>query len=198
MAASDHLSKHLFDPYGDLRSIPAPFGTTPVPEGHVRVNHYTSPESMEGIRSRGISMDRARESFSRGGTEFPSIFANAGNPSEDLLRRAPVIEAHVPVSNLDTGSMFGRPTVEQQAEHARGLESRQSTVTTNVDVPKENIVAIHEPWHSTFRYLQNEPRTEARVMSGLYDDIDEDHNRAVNATKLALASKVLLGGKLGG
>lgn len=187
-----------FDAYSDIRSVPEPFGTVPVPRGSVRVNHYTSDESVPGIQAEGLKMGKAHESFARGTTEFPSIFASAGAPTEHLIRSRPVVEAHIPVSSLDVGGLYGRPTIEQQEEQAKNLEGYKGTVTTNTDLPKENIIAVHHPWHQTFRYLQNDPTSEHEVMSGFYDsNSDEDLQRALAATKLALAAKVMVGGSLG-
>lgn len=177
-----------FDPVGDMRFIPPEFGTQPIPGDSVRVNHYTSDDSVESIRSQGLTMQHAHESYARGGTEYPSIFANAGVPSESLLRSRPVVEAHIPVANLDIGSRTD----------PRELESRRSTVTTNMDVPPSNIIAIHQPWHQTFRTLQNSPDMESDIVGGMYDNTgDEDADRAIDSTKVALMSKVLLGGRLG-
>jgi len=177
-----------FDPVEDMRSIPPAFGTQPIPDDNVRVNHYTSDDSIPSIRSQGLTMQHAHESYARGGTEFPSIFANAGDPSEGLLRSRPVVEAHIPVANLDIGARTD----------PRQLESRRSTVTTNMDVPPSNIVAVHQPWHQTFRYLQNNREMESDIVGGMYDDTgDEGTDRAINSMKVALASKVLLGGRLG-
>jgi hypothetical protein len=172
-----------------MRSIPAEFGSQPIPEGHVRVNHYTSDDSIDSIRQNGLTMQHAHESYARGGTEFPSIFATAGSPSEKLLRARPVVEAHIPTKNLDIG----------ERSDPRRLESNQSVVTTNMDVPPSNIVAIHQPWHQSFRYMQNEPSMESDIVAGNYDHShDEDTDRALANTKVALAAKVMLGGKLQG
>jgi hypothetical protein len=168
-----------------LQSIPKKFGSSPVPEGHVRVHHYTSPESVENIRRSGLSMQKAHESFSRGGTEFPSIFATAGEPSEDLLRARPVVEAHLPIKDLDIGR-FSTP---------EELEGRKSTVTTNIDVPPENIIAVHEPWHRSLEYMKDSTM-EKNIMSGMYSGIDEDVDKALTVAVPALAAKVMLGGKL--
>ena len=132
-------------------------------------------------------MDRAHESFSRGGTEFPSIFATAGVPKESLMRERPVVEAHIPVENLDVGRYS---TPEE-------LEGRRSTVTTNVDVPAENIIAVHEPWHKTLEYM-NDPDMEKNVMSGMYSGVNEDVDKALSVVQPALMAKVMIGGTLGG
>lgn len=173
----------VLGPQFNFRGIAQPFGTKPIPEGHVRVNHYTSPEGAEGIKREGLSMARAHESFARGGTEFPSIFMNAGAPSETLLRARPVVEAHVPTSQLDIGSH----------RSPRELEAHQSTVTTNVDVPRENILAVHEPWHQTFRYIMEDPQTRQGVMRGDYENIDEDTDKAVQHSKIVMAGRAMLG-----
>lgn len=175
--------------FDEFAKIPKPFGTEPVPEGSVRVNHFTSDDAIDSIRSGGLSMKKAHESYARGGTEYPSIFATAGPPSDDLLRARPVVEAHIPMKDLDIGGWNNTP---------EELEARRSTVTTNMDVPKENIIAIHEPWHQTYRYLQSEPLTEHRIMSGFYDNFnDENLQKAVNMAKIPIAAKVMLGGRLG-
>lgn len=179
----------MLGPQFDFPSVPEPFGTKPVPEGHVRVSHYTDPESVEGIKKQGLHMEKAHESFARGGTEYPSIFATAGAPSEALLRTKPVVEAHIPVSQLDVGR--GRTPED--------LESRNSTVTTNEDVPAENIIAIHEPWHQTFNYIKNDPSMEKDIMGGMYDaGNDPDTEKAIGLAKIGLINKVMLGGKLQG
>jgi hypothetical protein len=173
----------------DFTSIPGEFGSQPVPEGSVRVNHYTSPDAIDSIRQHGLTMQHAHESYARGGTEYPSIFATAGAPKEDLLRARPVVEAHIPVSSLDIGSHTS----------ASDLESRHSVVTTNQDVPPENIMAVHQPWHRTFRYVQNDPGMEKNIMAGHYNDTgDEGTDEAIDATKVVLAGKVMLGGALSG
>lgn len=174
-------------PQFDIPEIPKPFGSRPVPAGHVRVNHYTSPDAVAGIKAGGLSMSRAHESFSRGGTEFPSIFATAGAPSESLMMERPVIEAHIPVENLD----IGRYSTPEE------LEGRRSTVTTNVDVPAENIIAVHEPWHRTLAYMKD-PSMEKNIMSGMYSGVNEDVDKALSIVQPALMAKIMAGGALEG
>lgn len=176
-------------PQFDFLKFPKSFGATPIPEDSVRVNHYTDDNVIDSIREKGLSMQRAHESYARGGTEYPSIFANAGPPSEDLLRERPVVEAHIPLKDLDIG----------RYSSAEDLEGRRSTVTTNVDLPPESIINIHEPWHQTFRYIQNDSSMERGVMGGDYDSSgDKNTQKAVDATKITLAAKVMLGGRLEG
>jgi hypothetical protein len=66
-------------------------------------------------------------------------------------------------------------------------------------IPPENIINIHEPWHQTYRYIQDDPRMEHRIMSGFYDTFgDESVKKAVDISKIPLAAKVMLGGRLEG
>lgn len=188
MAASDALHPVLFDPYKDLQSIPEPFGTRPVPEGHVLVNHYTSEEAIPSILREGLKISKAQESYQRGTTEYPHTFATAGHPTKTVESARALVEAHFPMSSLDIG----------RHSDPRELEQRQGTVTTGEDIAPEKIVAVHQPWHQRFRYLQGHPDMEKNIMAGHYDDIDRDTDRAIRATKLALTAKVMLGGQLNG
>lgn len=187
MAAHDSLGSQF-----DMRDIPAPFGTTPIPEGHVRFNHYTrSLDNVPSIRQHGILASKAAESFARGGTESPQTFATAGAPTDDFMRSHVVVEGHVDPHDLDVGNRTDPAT----------LEARRSTITTWKDISPANIVGIHEPWHQTFRYIQDDPSMEAGVMHGDYDSGhggDPQTQKALSATKVALAGKVMLGGKLEG
>jgi hypothetical protein len=186
--------------HGDPRDIPLDFGTTPIPEGHVRANHYTSEGAIEGIKRQGLTMSHANESYAKGTTEYPSIFANAGPPSRDLLQSRPVAELHVDTKQLDIGG-FRTP---------QDLESRRSTITTNQDVPASNIIAVHEPWHQHARYLQEDaggrtgtngkqyPSVRSEVAKGEHDNLysEPDYAKALDSTKIVNAATVMLGGKL--
>ena len=66
------------------------------------------------------------------------------------------------------------------------------------DVHPSKIVATHEPWHATFRYLGDSPEMDKDVLGGSYDRTgDENTDKAVGARKAVLAGTVMLGGKLG-
>lgn len=51
------------------------------------------------------------------------------------------------------------------------------------DVPPENIIAGHLPWHSKARYILNNPGTMEKAMSGEFDDLGGDYARAVSYVK---------------
>lgn len=187
------MLSNQFDAVRGMREMPPEFGSQEIPEGHVRFNHYTSDEAVPHIAREGLRLRAAEESFSKGTTEYPATFATAGVPSEHLLRSRPVVEFHMNPQETSLawpGSRVSKEDVEHW--HSRG------SVATMGDVPKSNILGIHQPWHQSFRYLKNNPSMEASVMAGNYDDVDEDTDKAVAATKIALTSKLLLGGKIQG
>ena len=191
-----------FDP-----GIPPEYGSQPIPEGMVRFHHYTqSPENLPSIMSQGLLERHAQESYARGGTESPETFATSGAPSTDFKRSHNFVEGWANPARggqLNIGENW-RDT--DPAEYAADLESRRNTITFRGDVPANQIIGAHEPWHDTFRYLQGEPQMERGIVAGDYDTRDwasqgpdtRNLQRAVDTTKLALSAKVMVGGKLQG
>jgi hypothetical protein len=55
------------------------------------------------------------------------------------------------------------------------------------DVPVENIIAAHYPWHSKARYLINDERCMAKALAGEYDDLKGDYAPAVEYVKQKFA-----------
>jgi len=205
---------------GDPRSIPPEFGSTPIPTGMVRINHYTDEPAIEGIHAHGLLRSKSEEKFARGGTESPQVFATAGHPG-DLLHSRPVVEAWADPTRRNSIEDWDRPGKmdigenwrgSDPVEHARNLEERRSTVTFHNDLPKENVVAVHEPWHAHARYMATEGGPEAKpgadpyamgslrsqVARGEHDSLVSmrDYEPALRATKVTNAATVMLGGKL--
>jgi hypothetical protein len=164
MAADESLNPALFEQH-----LPPAPGTAPIPEGTMRVSHYTwDAKSAEGIKKEGILRSKGEESFARGGTEAPVVFASAGAPSEEHLRSGRhYIEGYAHPEQLDVGSHWrgGDPT-----EHNRRAEANRSTVTFHGDMPASQIVAHHEPWHSPARYLLGDQKTLHDYVRGDYKD----------------------------
>jgi hypothetical protein len=172
----------------------------------MRFQHYTWGRSVPGIEAEGLKRSISEEKFKHGGTESPQVFATAGAPSErDLMDTVGgdkhYVEGWAKPDQLDIGSPWGggkNLSAEQMGEHIRGVEGRRSTITFHGDVPREQILAVHAPWHHTARYFANDPRMERSIMAGDYEGIDESTDRALNVSKMALAAKVMVGGKLQG
>jgi hypothetical protein len=150
--------------------IPPEPGSQPVPEGHVRLFHYTSTEALPSIREKGLSTQHAR-----GHTygEPSVVWAAAGMPKEGSFHSHNYVEFHADPSrgrDLDIGEHYGQGGSVQ--EHVAHLESHQSHVTMRGDVPPSRIMAVHEPWHSHVRYLESDPQTLHDYTQGDFKDTD--------------------------
>jgi len=135
--------------------LPPEPGTAPIPAGHVRLYHQTNPELLGAIKHQGIDLSRAR------GIEGPrAIYADEkgfyGKPGD-----VPTVEFHVPVEQWD------RPFVRSDL------------------VPPENILGVHRRWHSTARYIENDPRIMQKVLAGEHDNLldDPQYGKAIRFIK---------------
>ena len=183
MPAHEHLNQD---------QIPLPMGETPIPEGMMRFHHYTSAEGAEGIRKHGLLQRYAEESYARGGTEAPINFATAGVAHEDRRRQAVHVEGWADPSrrsgNLDVGENWRE---DPPAEHAAYHEGRKNTITFRGDVPANQIVAVHHPWHEHYRYITGDEQTRKEVLEGEHDNLadpthsfyDANYAMAINAVK---------------
>jgi hypothetical protein len=153
MPAHESLNPALFEQH-----LPPRAGTAPIPEGTMRVHHYTwGAEGAEGIKREGILRSKSEESYAKGGTESPEVFASAGAPSEEHLRSGRhYIEGYAHPEQLAIGGPWKGT---DPTEHNRRAESNRSTVTFHGDLPASQIVAHHEPWHGSARYLLDDPRS---------------------------------------
>jgi hypothetical protein len=149
----------------DQFGLPPEYGSTPVPEGMVRFNHYTFPSSVPGIREHGLLRSRSEEAFGKMATEHPQIFATAGEPDKDTLRNRPVVEGWAdPSKDLDIGSDWP----------AHDLEERRSVITMRGDVPPDRIIAVHEPWHHNVRTILGDEHYLRDTLSGANDHALDD------------------------
>ena len=134
---------------------PPPPGSTPIPEGTIRFTHYTSPEHVGSILEQGLTRKSAEESYARGGTESPEVFATAGALKPDQQISRPHIEGYAHPHQLNVGRPMGRDP-QFSPEDVERMHGYGSTITFHGDVPPEQITAVHEPWHSHARYLVEE------------------------------------------
>lgn len=154
-------------------AFPTP-GTTPVPEGHVRLFHYTDNEGLAGIRKEGIKL-----SASRGHTygEPNLVWASAGVPNNDpdnkLFHNKNVVEFHMDPSDLDIGRGTD-PSV---------LEKNNSHVTMLGDVSRGNIVAFHQPWHPVARDVLGDERSYADWSDSEEQTGDYDADQALSVVR---------------
>jgi GNAT superfamily N-acetyltransferase len=129
-------------------TIPAAPGTTPVPNGYVRLYHYTGADPDQ-IRQEGLRMQYAKgESYG----EPNQIWASTKWPDASS-RYNPVVEFSVPYN--DPRFVIGRHDPwRDPAEHIQHLYDAGSHVTFGGDIDPSEITAVHEPWHHNYRYFQ--------------------------------------------
>jgi guanosine-3',5'-bis(diphosphate) 3'-pyrophosphohydrolase len=141
--------------------VPAEPGSTPTPEGQIKLYHQTSRSAISPIRKQGIEPRQPVEG-PRG------IYAAPPNSKGE--------------------GFYGHPRHKSTIEfHVDKDEYRSPFVHRNLVEP-EKIVAGHKPWHSTVRYIDNDPRVKAAVLSGEHDDLiakgkSDDYAKAIRFVK---------------
>lgn len=171
MAAMGIMLKHLGPgdhPSGTPQEVhsgggvpPLP-GGSPIPEGAIRLFHVTPLRNAESIREHGLTLGASKTNTYG---EPSQIWASAGVSSQQAKR---VEEGGLMDADMAVIEFWAMP---DELDIGRGanpadIEARSGDVTFLHDVPTDHIVAIHEPWQSAYRYLQ-EYKTE--VLAGEYD-----------------------------
>ena len=149
--------------------LPAPPGTTPVPEGALRLWHYTSDSALDSIEQTGLQMASARgESYG----EPDLIWGSAQTPDFSDIDTRPRIEFYVLPEEVD----IGRPNVGESGKAwADRLTRAKAHVTTTTDIEPSRII-IHHKWHRATRYMEREILAE--VLAGEHDNLVGDKNYA--------------------
>jgi hypothetical protein len=152
--------------------IPVDPGSAVVPEGHVRLWHYTGTENLPSIQEHGLSTR-----FAKGETygEPNMVWASAGTPKHGDFYSHNYVEFHAHPSELDIG----------RDRTPESLQSYGSHVTMARDVPPERILGIHEPWHANARYLRDDPRTYHDYTEGDFKDVDTGDPGTDKALRIA-------------
>lgn len=135
--------------------LPAEPGTTPIPDGHVRLYHQTNEKNLNSIRRNGIQLKKSK------GIEGPkAIYADTkgfyGKPHD-----TPTVEFHVPHKDWD------KPFVKRDTVHSH------------------EIIGIHRPWHRHARYLENDPKQIKNTLEGEHDHLlkDKEYGHAIKYIK---------------
>lgn len=141
--------------------VPKAPGTEPIPAGMMRRFHVTGLSNIDSIREKGLTMQAAK------GIEGP--------------------RAVYSWPDLKSAEQYGA-NVNALVEfwtHPSDFDS--NPVATLNPVKPEQIVAIHEPWHRTYRYIAEEPDALKATLAGEHDalakDDPEHHGKAIAAIK---------------
>jgi hypothetical protein len=129
--------------------IPPEPGTAPIPYGALRFWHYTYLDNLPSIRENGLSRDFARGDDASGDEQASKgVWASSQAPSADRINQKAYVEFWVMPDELTTNAEHFRDQDPQE-----WIEGQERHVIMQGSVPPEQIVAIHEPWHGTLRYL---------------------------------------------
>jgi hypothetical protein len=155
----DQFSEHL----------PPEPGSQSIPEGHVRLWHYTSDPAIPSIREHGLTQHHAKgESYG----EPSVVWAAAGEhepPKKHALQERPYVEFHAdPHKELDIGRTY-QPATTEDLRHMYGYGSH---VTMRGDVPPSRFLAVHEPWHQHVRHIESSPQSLKDYTTGDFSDFD--------------------------
>jgi hypothetical protein len=145
--------------------VPDEPGTVSIPSDHLRLYHYTNI-SPEIIKREGLL-----QSKSRGSTygEPNGVWASLELPQKYKL----YAEFSMAIDDRRfTGGGLG-PDVSKGAEWYKG---RGNDFVIFGDVKPSEIIAIHEPWHHSYRYLVKDKKLIAEVLAGNFDDLLKGNN----------------------
>ena len=172
-------------------SVPDAPGTAPIPEGHVRLYHYTQlSKDTEGqpmiervhaaaqsLRDHGIVSSKALGStygepnqIWASGTMpdpmthvFAEIHVAPDDPRWDLNKPSEVSADSSYAHEWSNGKTYNQD-----------LSKFRSDVTFHGDITPDDIVAVHEPWHEHARYFDDNPTMIQDAKNGMYDDLLDD------------------------
>src|SRR3989338_8413345 len=124
--------------------IPIP-GVASIPEGNIRLFHFTYPENLDSIRSRGITSPNVdiNENGLNSAPNSTWVYSDLNfNELPEWTIGIPFLE-------------FSAPPNEMCPHNAVGKEGTARTLKPGINIPLERIVAIHEPWHEMVRQSNN-------------------------------------------
>lgn len=156
----------------DDERLPPDPGTSPIPEGHVRLWHYTPLPNVPSIREHGLRREYARGDAGNGDLTDPSAGMWASTCPPDHLNHseghAAVVEFHAHPNEI-SGNAESPWHAELKREPGQSWEDRRYDpeklrewneghhhVIMRGSVPPEHILAIHEPWHHAARYMRDD------------------------------------------
>lgn len=157
--------------------VPPQMGTTQIPQGHIRLYHYTRG-NPDDVRSYGLKLSHAK------GHTYgePDLVWASSNPPDPRSKN--IVEFHVPAN--DPSMALEKPRDGQSLDE---WQSGMNHVGFVRDIQPNEIIAVHEPWHVKYRYIMSHPDVLKRVLSGELDDLMNsqyhlDDGRAIKEIKL--------------
>jgi hypothetical protein len=173
--------KSLLEEIGKIE-VPEEPGTVSIPSNHLRLYHYTNIDP-EIIKKEGLLLSKAK-----GHTygEPDAVWASLEQPSRYKL----YVEFSMAIDDRRFAGIGLRPDASRGVEWYKG---RGSNFAIFGDVKPSEIIAVHEPWHHTYRYMVEDKDLVSEVLSGKFDDLLKGNHP--NEAKAILAIKHNFGTK---
>lgn len=140
--------------------VPAEPGSTPIPEGHIRLYHYTKgplEASAENLRKNGIDIAKA---VGHTYGEPDVVWASVEKPDKGKV----YAEFSIPRDDPALDRMFK----QRDAQGKLYPLGTQQDVFLHRSIKPEELIAVHEPWHHSYRYLVKN-NMQDRVKAGEFD-----------------------------
>ncbi len=161
--------------------VPPEPGTSPIPNNHIRLFHYTKfkyigPESAHqaanSLKTQGLDIKKAK-----GNTygEPNVVWASAEQPQHGH------VFAEFSVSIDDP-----RLPPSMRPDSIQKFNAGKSDIYLLDSINPEEILAVHEPWHSRYNYILKNPRLHQAVKNGEHDQLlnNDDYGPAVMKAKI--------------
>jgi len=140
--------------------VPPEMGTIPIPSGNVRLFHYTRG-NIDDIKNNGLSLSHAQGSKYG---EPDMIWGSTDlNEYKNMADYKNIVEYSVPAQDIDFPSKI--------REDLNEWNKRSHHVGIFRDIKPNEILAIHEPWHHHYRYIEKNKELLQEVINGEHDDL---------------------------
>jgi hypothetical protein len=97
------------------------------------------------------------------------------------ISHAQGIEGPRAIYASETG-FYGKPDSRPTLEFYVAREYWENPFVLE-DVPPEQMIAAHFPWHRQARYIESHPKVKQEVLAGKHDNLTGDYARAVEYVK---------------
>jgi len=141
--------------------VPAEPGTVPIPPNYIRLYHY-SDETPDELRRTGLLLSKAK-GHTYGEPDF--VWASTSKPADYKT----FVEFAVPIDDKRFARGIG--SAPDPANGADFYNKRGSDFTFLGDIKPSEFIAIHEPWHHTYRYLADDPENLRGTLRGDHDEL---------------------------
>ena len=155
------MTKMFREAEGGHPAIPAEPGSTPIPPEYVRLYHRSSAPA-DVLRREGLRMDKAAgEKYGEPNVIWAS--ASPKHAEQTLDNGYPAVEFAMryddprwDIGKFTPGVNYDYPNPKSEhpeRSYVERLYSHGSHVTFVGDIKPEDIIAVHEPWESHYRYM---------------------------------------------